>query len=122
VPLAKQSLIKWNPDNFDASPFMSNGTRPTYVTAHGALFAGDCVRVLKEMQPSVVDTVFADPPFNIRKQYREGTNDNLPEQEYLEWCKTWVKECVRVLKPGGSLFIYNLPKWNIPIGAYLNEI
>jgi len=25
------------------------------------------------------------------------------------------------LKPGGSLFVYNLPKWQISIGAYLNE-
>ena len=33
-----------------------------------------------------------------------------------------MRECVRVLKPGGSLFIYNLPKWNIPIGTYLTEI
>jgi site-specific DNA-methyltransferase (adenine-specific) len=29
---------------------------------------------------------------------------------------------VRVLKPGGSLFVYNLPKWNIPLGVYLAEL
>ncbi len=120
--MAKQSLIKWNPSNFDATPFLVNGLRPIHTTALGALFAGDCVRVLREIRSSVVDTVFADPPFNIGKEYRANTNDDLPEREYLDWCKTWVKESVRVLKPGGSLFIYNLPKWNIPLGAYLNEL
>jgi site-specific DNA-methyltransferase (adenine-specific) len=25
------------------------------------------------------------------------------------------------LKPGGAIFVYNLPKWNIPIGAHLLE-
>jgi len=28
---------------------------------------------------------------------------------------------VRILKPGGSLFLYNLPKWNLPLGAYVME-
>jgi DNA modification methylase len=29
----------------------------------------------------------------------------------------WTAECVRVLKPGGSFFLYNLPKWNVLLGA-----
>ena len=120
--VAKQAIMKWNPSHFDVRPFVMNGTRPDYTTALGALFAGDCVTVLKNFRNAVVDTVFADPPFNIGKQYRENTNDDLPDHEYLNWCKTWLAECVRVLKPGGSLFIYNLPKWNIPIGAYLGEL
>ena len=28
---------------------------------------------------------------------------------------------IRVLKPGGSLFLWNLPKWNLPLGAYIGE-
>ena len=120
--MVKQTIIKWKSSNFDVTPFLLNGTRPTYYTALGALFAGDCVHVLRDVRDQVVDTVFADPPFNLGKEYRGNTNDDLPDHEYLEWCKGWVKECVRVLKPGGSLFIYNLPKWNISIGAYLNEL
>ncbi|MGB6075783.1 MAG: site-specific DNA-methyltransferase [Candidatus Acidiferrales bacterium] len=69
-----------------------------------------------------MDTVFADPPFNVGKAYGDNTNDRLPEEQYLAWCKDWVQECVRVLRPGGSIFIYNLPKWNISIGAYLNKL
>lgn len=41
--------------------------------------------------------------------------------DYLDWCKRWISQCVRLLKPGGSFFTYNLPKWNIPIGNYLEE-
>ena len=99
-----------------------NGIRPFHCTSLGALFAGDCVKVLKSVKDEVVDTVFADPPFNLGKEYGENTRDNLSESDYLNWCRSWVDECVRVLRPGGSLFVYNLPKWNIPLGAYLGEI
>ena len=118
----RQSAIKWAKSAFDVSPFVENGTRPDYTTAMGALFADDCLKILPKIQDGVIDTVFADPPFNIGKKYRENTNDDLPDDKYIAWCREWVKECVRVLKPGGSLFVYNLPKWNIPIAAYLNEL
>ncbi len=118
----KQAVIKWKKEPFDAGPFVNNGTRPDYVTALGALFADDCLKALPKIRDGVVDTVFADPPFNIGKQYRKNTNDRLPEEQYLAWCRDWVRECVRTLKPGGSLFIYNLPKWNISLGGYLNEL
>ena len=78
--------------------------------------------VLPHIRDEVVDTVFADPPFNLGKEYGENCNDLKPGGEYLRWCKEWVAECVRIVKPGGAFFLYNLPKWNILLGAYLDEI
>ncbi|MGB7667091.1 MAG: site-specific DNA-methyltransferase [Candidatus Acidiferrales bacterium] len=118
----RQAVIKWKKEIFDASPFLKNDERPSYSTALGALFAKDCLKALPNFRDCVVDTVFADPPFNVGKAYGDTTNDRLPEEQYLAWCKDWVQECVRVLRPGGSIFIYNLPKWNISIGAYLNKL
>ena len=109
-------------ERFDATPFLVSGARPDYSTELGALFAQDCLRAFPKIKDEVVDTVFADPPFNIGKQYRKNTNDRLPEEQYLTWCKQWARECVRVLRPGGALFIYNLPKWNISIGEHLNQL
>jgi site-specific DNA-methyltransferase (adenine-specific) len=77
--------------------------------------------VLPTIEDESVDTVFADPPFNLNKQYGQRSTDHQPGASYLGWCRMWLSECVRVLKPGGSLFVYNLPKWNIPLGAFLNE-
>lgn len=118
----KQSALKFRTSQFDFEPFVKNGTRPDYTTSLGALFSGDCVEVLGHLNDSVVDTVFADPPFNIGKEYGDNTDDNLPDAHYIQWCKTWIKECVRALKPGGSFFLYNLPKWNILLGAYLTDM
>ena len=73
------------------------------------------------MRSEVIDTVFADPPFNLDKKYGSKSNDSLPEKKYVEWCNAWLDECIRVLRPGGSLYVYNLPRWKIVLGAFLME-
>lgn len=79
------------------------------------------MEVLSGLADTSVDLVFADPPFNLGKSYASGMDDSVPEIRYLDWCRAWISECVRVLKPGGSFFLYNLPKWNLALGAHLAE-
>ena len=121
----KQRALKFRQGEIDVSPFLkatSPALAPRYVTALGALFSADCLDVLPAVRDGVVDTIFADPPFNLGKKYGKQTNDSKSDAEYVAWCSKWVAECVRALKPGGALFLYNLPKWNIPLGAHLGEI
>lgn len=94
---------------------------PTFATDHGALYRGDCMEHLSQLADESVDLVFADPPFNLGKTYASGIDDAIPHNHYLEWSRRWINECVRVLKPGGSFFLYNLPKWNVALGSHLNE-
>lgn len=94
---------------------------PVYATPLGVLFEADCLDILPTLQPESIDTVFADPPFNLGKDYGDRHHDSRPEQDYVSWCYSWLTESIRVLKPGGALFLYNLPKWNIRLGAYLME-
>ena len=113
-------LIK--PPKFQWEPLFSDNIKPYYQTDAGVLFNKDCNKILPLIKENTIDTIFADPPFNIGKTYRKNTNDNKPEYEYIEWSKIWIRDCVRILKPGGSMFLYNLPKWNIVFGAYLQEL
>jgi site-specific DNA-methyltransferase (adenine-specific) len=109
---------------FDPSSYLKEGSRfkPFYTSSLGALFSGDCTKVLPYVKDEVVDTVFADPPFNLGKEYGESYNDLKPDQEYLRWCRNWIEQCARTLKPGGAMFLYNLPRWNVLLGAYLVEL
>jgi site-specific DNA-methyltransferase (adenine-specific) len=52
-----------------------------------------------------VDIIISDPPYNIGKDFGT-TKDNMPLNEYLSWCDEWISECLRILKPTGSLYIY----------------
>jgi site-specific DNA-methyltransferase (adenine-specific) len=77
--------------------------------------------VLRAQPDATVDLVFADPPFNLSKDYGATCDDALDDQAYLDWSRAWLGECVRVLRRGGSLFVYNLPRWNLSLGAWLAE-
>jgi DNA modification methylase len=90
-------------------------------TCWGVLYKGNCLDILPHIEDGTVDTVFADPPFNLAKEYGEKVNDDIPDQFYIVWCKQWLDHCIRVLKPGAALFVYNMPKWNMVLGSYLTE-
>ena len=51
-----------------------------------------------------MDLIFADPPFNIGIKY-DIYNDNMSYEEYYEWSNRWIKECYRILKRRGSIYI-----------------
>lgn len=94
---------------------------PAFTTSLGTLYQADCIKLMRALPKESVDLVFADPPFNLDKNYESGINDKLSKQEYLEWTEEWVLGCVDLLKEGGSLFIWNLPLWNTHISEILNK-
>ena len=99
----------------------SIGVEPVHQTPLGVLYKGDCSRLLPAVISESIDTIFADPPFNLAKKYGMKVDDARPDNEYVHWSKQWINECIRALKPGGAIFIYNLPKWNIILGSHLAE-
>ena len=88
------------------------------------VYLGDCVSFLQrvhELHPEgVFELAFADPPYNLAKNY-DSYEDALADQHYLDWCNAWLDGMARTLKPGGSLFVLNLPKWATHHAAFLNE-
>lgn len=48
-----------------------------------------------------------------------SVNDRRTSEDYLTWCREWIDECCRILKEGGSFFLYSIPKWNIHLSHYL---
>lgn len=94
---------------------------PYFANDYGTLYNGDCVGVMKTLPDACVDLVFADPPFNLGKTYDAGIDDNMTISMYINWTYEWLDECIRILKPGGRIFVYNLPKWCTYIASYLAQ-
>jgi len=95
--------------------------RKVFQTKSGKLYQGDCMEVLPKIESDSIDLVFADPPFNLGKNYGAGIGDARAADDYLEWCARWIDECVRTLKPGGAFFLYNLPAWNVHLAGHLGR-
>lgn len=69
------------------------------------ILQGDCLELLTSLPDGSAQIVIADPPYNIGKDFGNDS-DKQPMIEYLDWCEKWIKECLRVLKPNGTMFIY----------------
>ena len=58
-----------------------------------------------EIQDNSIDLIFADPPYNIGKDFN-GFKDKWEfEKDYLEWSYTWLNLCFNKLKHNGSLYL-----------------
>ncbi len=65
---------------------------------------GDSLKVMKSMTTESVDLIFADPPYNIGKNFGNNKDKWEDVDSYIEWCKEWLDDCIRVLKPNGTMY------------------
>jgi len=65
----------------------------------------DVIEGLTNIDDEIADIIIIDPPYNIGKDFGEN-KDNLSLNDYVEWSREWLLESIRILKPGGSMFVY----------------
>jgi len=88
------------------------------------IIQGDCIEELKKFPDNSIDLIFADPPYNMQLEnvlYRpnntkvDGVDDEWDKfssfYEYDDFCTAWLKECRRILKDTGTIWV---------IGSYHN--
>lgn len=85
---------------------------------------GDAIEVLpNEIPDNSIDLIFADPPYNIGKDFN-GTKDKWKsEEDYLQWSYQWLGLCVKKLKASGSLYVMastqNMPYFDVYLRKHL---
>lgn len=96
---------------FPAKRFYENSDR-TY-----RLYRGDSIRLLRSFPDESIDLVFADPPYFLSNggvTCKNGTmvavkkgkwDESRGVEEDFKFQSAWLKECKRILKPNGSLFV-----------------
>lgn len=69
------------------------------------IYEQDCIDGIKSIPDSSIDIIIADPPYNIGKDFGNDS-DKKTHDDYMRWCGEWITQCIRVLKPSGTLYIY----------------
>jgi site-specific DNA-methyltransferase (adenine-specific) len=74
-------------------------------TLRQEILEGDSIKILPTLESNSAQIILADPPYNIGKDFG-NESDKQPIEDYLRWCEQWIQECLRILKPNGTFFIY----------------
>jgi site-specific DNA-methyltransferase (adenine-specific) len=69
------------------------------------IHAGDAAETLREMPEDSAHAVVTDPPYGLAFMGRSW--DDFEPKEYQEFCESWARECLRVLRPGGHLLAFS---------------
>ncbi|MFZ1752184.1 MAG: DNA methyltransferase [Caldilineaceae bacterium] len=104
---------------YEAQPSLLTGVQVT--SADGKLLHGDSIEKLRTLDDNSVDFAFIDPPYNLGKNY-QNYSDDLSVQSYFEWCDEWIREVARVLRPGRTVAILNIPLWAIRHFLFMEQI
>lgn len=88
------------------------------------IILGDSIEVMKQLPDNSIDLIFADPPYNLQLEddlYRpnetkvNGISEDWDKfvsfKEYDDFTYNWLKECRRILKKSGAIWV---------IGSYHN--
>ena len=82
---------------------------------------GDCIDVLRKIESDSVHLIFADPPYGIGKDFGISNDKWNDISAYFEWCKLWIDECMRILKPNGTMYFMSSTQYMPILDRYVDE-
>ena len=101
----------------------------------GEIIRGDCVRVMRSLPEKCADLVFADPPYNLQLRnelYRpdmsrvdavdDGWDQFMSFREYDRFTRAWLRECKRVLKDTGTIWVIGTYHNIFRVGSILQDL
>jgi site-specific DNA-methyltransferase (adenine-specific) len=69
------------------------------------VFCEDALAGLARIPDASIDLVLTDPPYNLGKDYGNGS-DRQSVEDYLDWTERWIDAVLPKLKDNGSLYIF----------------
>jgi len=96
-----------------------------FILKTNKIYKGDCLDIMKKFPDNSIDCIVTSPPYNKHSAKRKcgdkdtwrnanidygEFNDDMPEKDYQNWQKEVLRECIRILKPNGSIFYNHKPR------------
>lgn len=72
---------------------------------HNKILCGDAFELLGNIANASIDLLFADPPYNLTKNFGIEKFYERSSDEYEAWLTSWILLCIPLLKPTASVYI-----------------
>lgn len=69
------------------------------------IYCEDAIVGLKKLPSNSCQIIIADAPY-FKAVKEKWANQWLSLEDYLRWCDEWIKECVRILRSSGTMYIF----------------
>ncbi|HEY0458730.1 MAG TPA: site-specific DNA-methyltransferase [Pyrinomonadaceae bacterium] len=69
------------------------------------IICGDAFQILEKLPRNSFDLLFADPPYNLTKNFGENSFKQTSLDEYEAWLETWLAAGAKLLKQTASAYI-----------------
>lgn len=106
--------------DFDKMFISKDGFEETH-NHNSMAILGDSLAVLRQIKSSSVNLIFADAPYNIGKDFGNNYDHWDSVSDYVEWCKEWLDECMRVLKDDGTMYFMTATQHMPYLDIYVSE-
>ena len=82
---------------------------------------GDCLDILPCIKSKTINLIFADAPYNIGKDFGNNSDKWESIDLYIQWCKKWIDECIRVMADNGTMYIMTATQHMPYLDIYISE-
>lgn len=82
---------------------------------------GDSLDVLKKIKSNSVKLIFADAPYNIGKNFGNNLDKWASVEDYINWCKNWIDECMRILTDDGTMYFMTATQHMPYLDVYVSQ-
>lgn len=107
---------------FNFKELFSTPISEEFMYSHNSMAVlGDSLSFLKKMKDKSVQLIFADAPYNIGKDFGNDSDKWECVSDYIEWCKTWLNECMRVLSDTGTMYFMTATQHMPYLDVFVSE-
>lgn len=73
------------------------------------------------MKDKSVQLIFADVPYNIGKDFGNNSDKLGSVYVYIDWCKFWIDECIRVLSDNETMYFMTPTQYMPYLDIFVSE-
>lgn len=108
--------------SFDFNKLFSVPLTEEHMSIYNSMaILGESLSIIKKMKNKSVHLIFADAPYNLGKDFGNDSDRWGNVNDYIEWCKEWIDECMRILSDTGTMYFMTATQHMPYLDVFVSE-